>query len=139
MARDSGLDVAVARNQDDLRIDLPFAQPRERRQAVHSRQPDIQDDQIDRSARDALETRLAARHRLDAVAFIAQHTAQRAAHARFVVDDEDCWLHVRGQIGCGLRASGFRLRTVPIGLQLTRVFCRSRKPGARNLMPEARL
>ena len=105
---DCGLDVAVARDQHHLRINLSFAQPRERRQAIHPRQPDVQDDQIDRTASDSLETRLTARHSLNGVAFITQHAAQRAAHARFVIHDEDCWLHVRGRSasGFGLRASG---------------------------------
>jgi hypothetical protein len=87
------LDVAVPRNQHDLRINLPLAQPGERGQAVHAGQPDVQHDQIDGASRHAFEASFAARHRLDAVALVAQHAAQRTAHAWFVVDDEDRWLH----------------------------------------------
>ena len=42
------LDVAVAGNQHDLRVDLPLPQPRQRRQAVHAGQPDIEHDEVDR-------------------------------------------------------------------------------------------
>ena len=49
--------------------------------------------EIDGAARDALEARLAARHRFDGVALVAQHAAQRGAHARLVVDDQDGGFH----------------------------------------------
>ena len=52
------LDVAVARDEDDLRVDLPLAQPRQRREAVHAGQPDVEHDQVDRPSRDPIETRL---------------------------------------------------------------------------------
>ena len=42
------LDVAVAGDQHDLRVDLPLAQPRQRRQAVHAGQPDVEHDQVER-------------------------------------------------------------------------------------------
>ena len=38
---------------------------------------------------DAVEAGLARSDGLDAVALVAQHAAQRAAHARLVVDDQD--------------------------------------------------
>ncbi len=41
-------DVAVTGNQDHLGIDLALAQPRQRREAVHTGQPDVEHDQIDR-------------------------------------------------------------------------------------------
>ena len=90
---DGRFDVAVAGDQDDLRIDLPLAQPRERREAVHAGQPHVQDDQIDRRARDALETGFPAGHRFDAVALVAQHAGQRTADTRFIVNDQDGRLH----------------------------------------------
>ena len=42
---------------------------------------------------DAVEAGLARLHRLDGVALVAQHAAQRAAHAGFVVDDQDSRFH----------------------------------------------
>ena len=45
---DRRLDVAVAGDQHDLRVDLPLAQPRQRREAVHAGQPDVEHDQIER-------------------------------------------------------------------------------------------
>ena len=87
------LDVAVAGNQHDLRVDLPLAQPRQRRQAVHAGQPHVEDDQIDGAAREALQARFAARHRFDLVPLVAQHAGQGGPHARLVVDDQDGGLH----------------------------------------------
>ena len=49
---DRRLDVAVAGDQHDLRVDLPLAQAGERRQAVHAGQPDVEHDQIDGAARE---------------------------------------------------------------------------------------
>ena len=92
---DRRLDVAVAGDEDDLRVDLPLAQPRQRREAVHARQPDVEHDQIDRPARDALEALFAARDGLDGVALVAQHAAQRRPHAGLVVDDQDGGFHRR--------------------------------------------
>ena len=42
-------------------------------------------DEIEGRSRDALETILAARHRVDAVALVAQHSTQRRPDAGFVV------------------------------------------------------
>ena len=89
---DRRLDVPVARNKHDLGIDLPLAQARQRRQTVHARQPDVENDQIDGTTRHPFETRLAGRNGLDRVAFVAQDAAQRAAHARLVVHDQNRWL-----------------------------------------------
>ena len=52
-------------------------------------QPDVENDDVERRPRDAVETRLAALHRLDGVPFVTEHAAKRAAHAGLVVDDED--------------------------------------------------
>ncbi len=82
-------DVAVTGNQDHLGIDLTFAQPRQRREAVHAGQPDVEHDQIDRAACDAIEARLAARHRLHRVALVTQDAGERRPNPGLVVDDED--------------------------------------------------
>ena len=95
------LDVAVAGDDHDLRVDLPLAQPRQRGEAVHAGQPDVEHDDIVGVAGETLEAGLAAVDRVDAVALVAQHAAQRAADAGFVVDDQNGW-HVsfsRGSIG----------------------------------------
>ena len=78
-------------------------------------QPDVEHDQIDGAARQALEARLAARHGLDGVALVAQHAAQRGADAGLVVDDQDGRFHavtashglraVADDSGCNLVAS----------------------------------
>ena len=44
-------------------------------------------------ARHAIEAGLAALDRVDGIALVAQHAAQRAPHAGFVVDDEDGGFH----------------------------------------------
>jgi hypothetical protein len=90
---DGRLDVAVARDQHDLRVHLTLAQAGQRREAVHARQPDVEDDQVEGTARDALEALLAARHGVDGVALVAQHAAQGGPHARLIVDDENRGFH----------------------------------------------
>ena len=87
------LDVAVARDQHDLRVDLALAQARQRRQAVHSREPDVEDDEIEGVAGDALEAVFTARHGVDRVALISQHPAEGGADARLVVDNQNGWFH----------------------------------------------
>jgi hypothetical protein len=69
------LDVAVAGDEHDLGIDLPFAQPGQGVESIHARKPDVEHDQIDGTARQAIEARLAAGDRLDVVALVAQHAA----------------------------------------------------------------
>ncbi len=72
-------------------VDLTLAHPRQRRQPVHPRQPDVEHDDVVGLAPEPLETRLAAVDRVDLVAFVAQHAAQRAADARLVVNDQNGW------------------------------------------------
>src|SRR5206468_11113083 len=43
--------------------------------------------------RHTFETRLPGRNRLDGVAFVTKHAAQRAANARLVVYDQNGWFH----------------------------------------------
>ena len=50
IARTADSMFAVAGDQHDLRVDLPLAQTRECREAVHARQPHVEHDQIDRAA-----------------------------------------------------------------------------------------
>ena len=57
------LDVAVARDQHDLRVDLAFAQFAQGDQAVHARQPDVEQDDVGRVACGVVEAFLAARRR----------------------------------------------------------------------------
>ena len=92
---DRRFDVAVARDQHDLRVHLPLAQARERGQAVHAGQPHVEHDQIDRAAREPIEARLAARHRLDGVALVPEHAGERRPDAGLVVDDQDGRFHRR--------------------------------------------
>ena len=72
---DRRLDVAVPRDHDDLRFDLPLAHARERGEPIHSRQPDVEDDDVVGLAAEALEARFPAVDRIDLVAFIAEDTA----------------------------------------------------------------
>ena len=90
---DSRLDVAVPGDHHDRSVDAAFAEARERSQAVHAWKPDVENDDVVRRADDAVEARLAAFDSFDDVAFVAQHAAESAAHAGFVVDDEDSGLH----------------------------------------------
>src|SRR5215471_10241738 len=86
------LDVAVARNQHDLRIDMTFAQPLECRQTVESRQPDVEQNEIDAAAGHPLETLLTAGDGFDGISLIAKHASKSRTDARLVVDDEDSGL-----------------------------------------------
>ena len=92
---DRRLDVAVAGDDHDLRIDLPLAQPRERRQAVHARQPDVEHDDVD-GRRASTRSRHASPlvDGFDVVALVAQHAAERGPHAGLVVDDQDGWAFI---------------------------------------------
>jgi hypothetical protein len=83
------LDVAVARDHHHLRIDAPLPQPLQRHQPVHAGQPDIQHDDVVGRARGTIETFLAAGRRLDIEPLIAQDRAQRRAHARLVVNNQN--------------------------------------------------
>ena len=101
-----GLDVAVAGDHHDRGIHAPLAQALQRRQAVHARQPDVEHDDVVGRARHPVEAGFAAVDRVDRIALVAQHAAQRAAHAGFVVDDEDGRLH-RGVLHGHGRAVGY--------------------------------
>ena len=111
------LDVAVPGDHDHRRVDAALAQPRQRRQPVHARQPDVEHDDVVRRAQHAIEAGLAALDGLDGVALVAQHAAQRAAHAGLVVDDQDVGFHHSYQSP----ATGFPLSAsscwVPAGFQ----------------------
>ena len=85
------LDVAVAGDDDHLRVDLPLAHARQRRQAIHAGQPDVEDDDVEGAPAQALEAGLAAVDRVDVVSLVAQHPAQRAADAGLVVNDQNRW------------------------------------------------
>ena len=90
---DGGLDVAVARDDDDFRVDAALAQARQSRQAIDAGQPHVEQDDIHRLASDHGETRFPTRHRLDVVPFVAQHARKRGPHARFVINDQNARLH----------------------------------------------
>jgi hypothetical protein len=49
------LDVAMAGDHDDRRVDPPLLQPGQCREAVHARQPDVEDDGVERRARRAIQ------------------------------------------------------------------------------------
>jgi hypothetical protein len=119
----------VPGDQHDLRIDLPLAETGERRQPVHAGQPHVEHDEIHGAARDPIETVLSGRDGFDGVPFVTQHARQRGPDARFVVDDEDGWIHRLSAPGsrlwarAGLKGSHARLpRMGP-------------KPKARSLKP----
>ena len=112
------LDVAVAGDHHDRRIDATLAQARQRCQSVHARQPDVEHDDVVGRAHDAVEARLAALDGVDDIAFVAEHAAQRAAHARFVVDDENSRLHlglVTSLHATNLHVGSSIVNTVPFG------------------------
>jgi hypothetical protein len=83
----------VTGNHDDRRIDAALAQPRQGRESVHAGQPNIQHDDVVRGAHDAVEAGFAALDGVDGVPLVAEHAAQRAAHPRFVVNDQNGGLH----------------------------------------------
>ena len=64
-------------------------EPLQRAQSVEAGQPDVEHDRVVGGARQPIEAGLSALHRFDLISLVAQHAAQRAAHAGFVVDDED--------------------------------------------------
>ena len=90
---DRRLDVAVAGDHDDDGVGAALAQALQRREAVHAGQPDVEDDEVDRPARQPVEAVLAARHRFDDVAFVLEDTGQRRPHAGFVVNEKDRAFH----------------------------------------------
>ena len=94
---DRRLDVAVPRDHDHRRVDAALAQLRQRRQAVHPGQPDVEHDDVVRRADDAVEAGFAALDGVDDVAFVAQHAAQGAAHAGFVIDNQYCGSHLQSR------------------------------------------
>ena len=92
------LDVAVAGDHDDLRFDLPLAHPRERGEAVHAGQPDVEHDDVVGLAAETLEAGFAAVDGVHLVALVAQHAAERAANAGFVVNEQDRWHVVTSRV-----------------------------------------
>src|SRR5262249_3578181 len=90
---DRGLDVAVTGDEHDRRVDLPFAQPLPRGQALHAGQPAVKDTENNWPARQALETGSAARDGLYGVAFVVQDASECRPNAGFVVDDQNRGLH----------------------------------------------
>ena len=86
---DRRLDVAVAGNDHDLRIDLPFAQPLQRGQAVETRQPDVEHDHVEGRAVGFLEALFAGAGGIDVEAFVLEDSADRRAHAGFIVNDKN--------------------------------------------------
>ena len=65
------LDVAVAGNDHDLRIDLPLAQALQRRQAVETGQPDVEHDHVVGRAVGLLEALFAGVGGVDVEAFVS--------------------------------------------------------------------
>ena len=86
---DCGLDVAVARDDHHLRVELALAHPRQRRQPVHPGKPDVEQHDVVGLTGQSLKARLAAVDGIDAVALVPKHAAERAAHARLVIDDQN--------------------------------------------------
>src|SRR5262249_5732148 len=92
-------DVAVSGDEHDLRVHLTLAQPRQRRQAVHARQPHVEDDQIDGTSDHPLETFFAGGDGFDRIAFVPEISRERLLNARFAGEEEDrcpsgkggCW------------------------------------------------
>src|SRR6185369_14566995 len=78
-------------DHDDLCVDLPLAHSRQRRQAIDAGQPDVEYDDVVDLPGEAIEARFSAVDRVDVVALVAQHTAQRAANARLIVNDQNGW------------------------------------------------
>ncbi len=87
-------DVAVARDEHDLSIDLPFPQPSQGRETIHAGQPDVEDDEVDGLAGYPIKTVFSAGDGVDCVSLVAQDSRQRCPHARLVVNDQDGWLHL---------------------------------------------
>ena len=85
-------DVAVAGDHDDGGIDTPLAQALQRGEAVDAGQPDVEDDEVERPAREPIEAGFAARHRLDRVALVFQNSGERRPNARFVIDDRESFV-----------------------------------------------
>ena len=83
------LDVAVARDDDDLGVDPPLAQPLQGLEPVDARHPHVEQHDVVGVGDDALEARLPGFDGVDGVALVAQHATEGGAHAGLVVDDED--------------------------------------------------
>jgi hypothetical protein len=79
----------VPGDHHDSGVDVPLAHPAERRQAVHARQPDVENDEVVGALRQPLEAGLATVHRIDLVALVAQHRGKGAAHTGLVIHDQN--------------------------------------------------
>ena len=90
---DGGFDVPMARDHHHRRVHPALAEARQRCETIDAGEPDIQHDDVVGRAEYAIETRFAAIDRLDCIALVAEHAAQRAAHAGFIVNDKDGWFH----------------------------------------------
>ncbi len=95
-------DVRVARDHDDLDVGVLFAQPLQHVDAAHVGQPHVEEDEVDRAARELGEARDAVLGGEDGVALVLKDIAQHRADARLVVDDENR-AHARAPVGRSMK------------------------------------
>ena len=86
---DRRVDGAVPRDHHHLGIRPPFADQLERLQAVHSRQPHVEQDRVVIAAIQFGQTVLGRRRARDAVALITEDAFQSRSHSRLVIDHQD--------------------------------------------------
>ncbi len=86
---DRRLDVAMARDHHDLRVHFALAQALQRDEAIDTRQPDVEHDDVIRRAGRPIEALFPARGRLDVEPLVAEHAAQRRTDARLVIDNQN--------------------------------------------------
>ena len=91
-----GFDGAVAGDHDDLGGILEVANLLQGFEAVHSGQPDVEQDDVEGALAQSLQAGLATVGGRGLVAFILEHALERLPDAGFVVHDEDV-MHAGGR------------------------------------------
>ena len=91
---DRGLDGAVAGDDDHRHFGIERADAGQDLEPVHAGQPHVEEEEVVAAVLQRRERRLPALHRLHRVALVAQDADEGAAHARFVVYDQDRLTHV---------------------------------------------
>src|SRR5207244_1991464 len=88
-------DLAAGGEHENRRLHAEVAHVAADVESITARQRDVEDDQIERLARDAIDCSLAVADCIDDVAFTGEAIAQRDDEAFFVLDDQDAALQRR--------------------------------------------
>jgi hypothetical protein len=90
---DRRLDVAVPRDHHHRQLGVESSHAGQRLEAVHLRQPHVEQQQVVAARLERLQALLAALHRLHGVALVVEDALERGADTALVVDDQDRFTH----------------------------------------------